>query len=88
MANRTSCVVVLAITLFASYLITSIRFYSRTLSKNGFRWNLSDSIIVASLVLQTVLTGIGLSSIYMSSTAKSQHVVVSFICSSDTAPSV
>jgi hypothetical protein len=40
----------IGLTLVVSYAITSIRFYSRLRSDNGFHWNLSDTIIVTSLV--------------------------------------
>jgi hypothetical protein len=42
--------VITALTIPASYLTTSVRFYSRSRSTNGFRWNLSDTIIITSLV--------------------------------------
>ncbi|CZR70271.1 uncharacterized protein PAC_20172 [Phialocephala subalpina] len=78
MSNSTSYVVIIVLTIVVSYLITSIRFYSRSRSDNGFSWSLSDTIIVTSLVLQTLLAGIGIKIVCLPDVEDPQTIIKLF----------
>ncbi|KAF8860471.1 hypothetical protein BDZ45DRAFT_313295 [Acephala macrosclerotiorum] len=78
MSSRTGYAVVVVLTLLISYAVTSIRFYLRSRLKKKFHWNLPDTIIVISLILQTGLSGIGLTAIYLPLSENSEIILKLF----------
>ncbi|KAH6699719.1 hypothetical protein BKA61DRAFT_706355 [Leptodontidium sp. MPI-SDFR-AT-0119] len=81
MSTKAPYVVTIVLSLVISCVITCVRFYSRSRSERGFRWNLSDTIIITSIVLQTSLTGVGITGIYLSSLGFSLTSLKVFIAS-------